>query len=119
MKKQAELKTLPEFKLKEKVSIYVPSTYAVNVKILNDKYVQKVEMELASIFGGATSMETTGSYVANNGTLVREKINLVYAFAEKIGNEEIDKILTICEWLKLEMVQECIALEINGEMHFI
>ena len=110
---------LPKFKLQEKASIYVPSTYALNVKIVNDKFVQKIEKEMATIFGGSTTMETSGNYVSEIGTLVKEKINVVYSFTEKIGNAEIDKLVQLCEYLKREMKQESVALEINGSMYFV
>lgn len=118
--KKKEVKTLESlFTLSEKVAIYVPSTYAVNIKIVNDKYLQYIEKQLASIFGGSTTTETSGNYVSNNGQLVREKINIVYSYAEKIGNREIDKIIALCEWIKEEMKQESVAMELNGKMYFV
>ncbi|AYP68203.1 hypothetical protein PQE75_gp071 [Bacillus phage vB_BcoS-136] len=120
MEKLKELKTLDGmFTLKEIVKIYVPSTFDVNVKIVNDRYVREIERKMSSLFGGSTTMETKGSYVASTGVLVQEKINIVYSFTNELDNVKIDEVINMCLWLKKEMKQECISLEVNGKLHFI
>jgi len=105
--------------LKEVVKIYVPSTYNVDQKIDNYKFVEGIESGLSNLFGGSTTIEANGAYLSNNGFLVTEKINIVYAFCENLDNEKIDSVLTLCEWLKKEMKQECISLEVNNELYFV
>jgi hypothetical protein len=105
--------------LKESVKIYVPSTYAVNVKVINDKYVAKIEKELSKLFGGATTIVASGSYVSDAGMLVQEKVNIVNAFTDRLTNKDIDIVIGLCEWLKTEMKQECVSLEVNNELYFI
>lgn len=106
--------------LQEKISIYVPSTLEVNKVVSNKKYVEKVLIELSTLFGGATSQNASGSWYSNDlDCLVIEDITIVYSFSDNLDNEKIDTVLGLCEWLKMEMSQECISLEINGKLYFI
>lgn len=105
--------------LKDVVKIYVPSTYNVDQKIDNKKFVEGIESGLSNLFGGSTTIEGNGAYTSENGFLITEKINIVYAFCENLDNEKIDSVLTLCEWLKKEMKQECISLEVNNELYFV
>lgn len=106
--------------LDNKISIYVPSTYNVNNEINNRIYVIYVMKELSNIFGGATEIQANGCYLSNNGELIEEKINIIYSYCSKEQLEEnMNKIIAICELLKNDMQQECISLEINNKLTFI
>jgi hypothetical protein len=114
------MKLFENFSLNEKISIYVPSTVNVNEKIDTQKNVIDVSKKLASIFGGSTAIKTNGNYISNDGILVTEEITVVYAFCttEDLEKNE-DEIIAICENLKIELKQECIALEVSNKMYFI
>ena len=52
--------------------------------------------------------------------LVKEKSTTVFAYCgESDLQANIDKVIELCEQPKIEMTQDAIALEINGEMYFI
>ena len=53
-----------------KVSIYVPSTVNVNKRIDNKKQVMAIIKQMSLLFGGATSDECVGGWVADNGDIV-------------------------------------------------
>lgn len=114
------MKLFETFNLNEKISIYIPSTINVNQKIDTQKNVTEVSKKLATLFGGSTAMKTNGNYISNDGILVTEEITIVYAFcsSEDLSKNE-DAILTICNNLKNELKQECIALEISNKLFFI
>lgn len=105
--------------LKEKVAVYVPSTFNINESIDNSFYVHEVLKEFSEIFGGATAISADGAWVSSKKGLVLEENKIIYSFCEKLTNETVDKILDICQWLKKEMEQEAISLEINGKLYFI
>ena len=45
---------------------------------------------------------------------------MVFAYAgEEDLKKNLDKVIDFCEGLKIEMSQDAIALELNGEMFFI
>lgn len=108
------------FDLNTKVSIYVPSTIEVNKQIDNTVYCKEVQNKLSLLFGGATTQDVLGSYICEDGSQVNEIISIVYSFCstEQLKNN-IFEVINICEYLKKEMTQESILLEVNGKVKFI
>lgn len=108
------------FKLGSKVTVYVPSTVEVDKQIDNEKYVKAVAEKLSVWFGGATSTPARGYWVSTSVGLVKEDTTIVFAYTDTENLQNcIDRLVDLCEWLKAEMSQESVALEINGEMYFI
>lgn len=108
------------FKLGSKVTVYVPSTVEVDKQIDNEKYVKAVAEKLSVWFGGATSTPARGYWVSTSAGLVKEDTTIVFAYTDTENLQNcIDRLVDLCEWLKVEMTQESVALEINGEMYFI
>lgn len=105
--------------LKEKIAVYVPSTIDVNKKIDNSFYVHEILKEFSEIFGGATAYNASGAWVSSEKGLIIEDVVIVYSYSDKLTNNDIDKIICICEWLKDELKQECISLEVNDKLYFI
>ena len=48
-----------------------------------------------------------------------EKRNAVFADVRAEMQKNLDKVIDFCESLKIEMSQDAVALELNGEMFFI
>lgn len=118
MKKLMQLENL--VKLSSKVSIIVPSTYDVDKAIDSTAYVDAILTALSDMFGGATASDTLGCWLSPTAGLVKEKSVTVFAYChEKDLADNIGAIIEKCEWLKSEMKQEAIAMEVNGEMYFI
>lgn len=120
----ATLKTLEKYTvLRDSVKIYVPSTIG-NRKATKkeiEKYTQAIEKELCSLFGGSTRIENCfGNWInEKNNELISEPNNIIYSFCEKLTNKDIDKVIQLCLWLKEEMKQYCIMLEVNSYSYFI
>ena len=118
MNKNSKLQNL--FKLSSKVTVIVPATININEEIDNTPYVDKVATLLSNLFGGATATQTLGYWVSNTAGLVKERSTTVFAYCNESDlQNNIDKVIDLCEELKKEMTQDAIALEINGEMYFI
>lgn len=109
-----------KFDLNCKVAVYVPSTTNVSKECDNSKQTLQVIRELSVLFGGATSTPAVGGWVCENGEVVTEHVNIVYSFctSEQL-REHFDAVLQICERIKLEMSQEAVTLEVNGQVKFI
>jgi len=108
------------YDMDNKVSIYVPSTVNVNQRINNNKQVMAIIKKLSLLFGGATSYKCTGGWVADNGDIVTEKVNIVYSFCDKKSlNNNLANVINICQQIKKDMKQEAVTLEINGKAAFI
>ena len=107
-------------KLGSKVAVYVPSTLRVSEAIENSEYVQRTLEFLSEKFGGATSTKAVGCWVSKENGLIREAIEVCYAYTNTAGLEaNIEAVIEYCEMLKKEMSQEAISLEINNELYFI
>lgn len=108
-----------KFKLKDKVAVFVPSTSDVNQVVDNEKYINETLELLSKMFGGASAEDVKGAWVSEQYGLVVEEIKNVYAYASELNDENVGKIVEYCEKLKLELNQEAIGLEVNGEFYLI
>lgn len=103
-----------------RISIYIPSTMNVNEKTDNKKYVVLISKWMSKIFGGCTAYKATGTWLSDASGLVNEDVTIVYSFTdEKTLKNNESFLINICEWLKKEMRQEAISLEINNKLYFI
>ena len=108
------------YNMDNKVSVYVPSTVNVNKRIDNKKQVMAIIKQMSLLFGGATSYECVGGWVADNGDIVTEQVNIVYSFCDKKSlNNNLANVINICQQIKKDMKQEAVTLEVNGKATFI
>lgn len=109
-----------KFDLNAKVAIYVPSTTDVNVPTDNKEFVNEVMTKFSEWFGGCTSTPAVGGWVSNSGSLVVEKVTIVYAFCtpESFG-EHFEEVVQLATTIRDEMKQEAVTLEYNGQIKFI
>lgn len=118
MIKNSKLQNL--FKLSSKVTVIVPATINISEEIDNTRYVDKVASLMSECFGGATASQTLGYWQSPTMGLVKEKSTTVFSYcSESDLQSNVEKVIELCESLKIEMSQDAIALEINGEMYFI
>ena len=107
------------YDMDNKVSIYVPSTVNVNQRTNNKKQVMDTIKKMSLLFGGATSYKCTGGWIAN-GDIVTEQVNIVYSFCDKKSlQDNLSKVINICQQIKKDMAQEAVTLEVNGKATFI
>lgn len=108
------------YDMDNKVSIYVPSTVNVNQRTNNKKQVMAIIKQMSLLFGGATSYKCTGGWIADNGDIVTEQVNIVYSFCDKKSlQDNLSKVINICQQIKKDMQQEAVTLEINSKATFI
>jgi hypothetical protein len=108
-----------QFYLEDVVKIYVPSTYNVDQPIDNTPYVNKSLEEFSKMFGGATAIDGTGSWLSDDDQLITENVTIVYSFAEDLDKKRINRVVAYAKSLKEEMKQSSVSLEVNGKMYFI
>lgn len=107
-------------KLSSKITVYVPATDNINEAIDNTEQVNQTAALLSSLFGGATSTPALGYWMSPAAGLVAEKTTVVFAYASDADLQNyVGQVVELCENLKASMLQDAIALEINGEMYFI
>ncbi|MFG6494818.1 DUF3574 domain-containing protein [Fictibacillus sp. UD] len=108
-----------QYHLDEVIKIYVPSTYDVDQPIDNTPYVNQSLETFSNMFGGATAVEGTGAWVSEDDQLVKEKVTIVYSFAENLDKKSINAVVAYAKSLKEDMKQSAISLEVDGKMYFI
>lgn len=107
-------------KLKNKVVLYIPSTFNVNISCDNKTQVEKACVFFSSLFGGCTTINAIGNWIDSNNNLITENITLVYSNCTTMQLLKSKKaIINYARNLCNEMKQECISLEINNRLMFI
>ena len=110
------------FNLSCSVSIYVPSTRNVDEKLSKaeiKEYTDLVLEGLSALFGGATAYDAKGAWKSEKGLVLEDvKVCKSYCTSDQLKSG-IDKVISICNELKIELVQEAISLEINNKLYFI
>ena len=106
--------------LNQMLKVYVPTTVNVNQQVVdNSLQVEHVAGLLSQLCGGATAQEVEGFYKSDSGELVKEKITIVYSYTTFWNRLKIRRqLVEIANWLKKEMSQESIAVEINQKREF-
>ncbi|MEF3305472.1 DUF3574 domain-containing protein [Paenibacillus sp. GYB003] len=104
------------------VKLYVPSTVNGSIPIADEAHVRFVDEALAkfsNLFGGATAIEGTGGWVDDNKRLIKEKVTIVYSFADKLDNPSLNEVVAYAKQLKQDLTQSSVSLEVDGKMYFI
>lgn len=112
------------FALTEKVEIVIPTTIGDRYIADNSLYVEQVMRTLAENFGGASSFEQQGAWVSEGtngkqGELIVERSTVVYAFTDELTVERLNLVYDLAQETATVMLQECVAVTINGVMHFV
>jgi len=111
------------FHLPLEVAVYVPSTFDVDVVIPDDVFAERIKEVsefLSGIFGGYTSQETLGGYVAEDGKLVKEDVVKVTSFAtdEAFSKNKTKLLQRVQKWAK-DWKQEAIGIEFEGDLFYV
>ena len=107
-------------KLSCNVKIYVPSTVNVNQVFDSAIVVDDTLKFLSDTFGGATASKALGAWITTNGQLVKEPVTLVISYCDQLNlTAHIESVYDYCMKMKIELAQEAIALEVNGELYFV
>ncbi|MDF2684208.1 MAG: hypothetical protein K0R47_5398 [Brevibacillus sp.] len=111
-----------QFYLGHVVKIYVPSTMNGSTPVTDEVHAQFVDQALtkfSDLFGGGTAIAGTGAWVDEDKKLIKEKVTIVYSFAEKLDNQSLNEVVAYAKQLKKDMTQSSVSLEVDGKMYFI
>jgi len=99
-------------RMDKKVAVYIPVGYT--------PVLHTVQRELAKKFGGTTTFHTDGSWIDGEGDLVEEGVEVVtswYSSKEYVRAPAF--VIDIATRAKAEANQDCIAIEVEGEMMLV
>lgn len=121
--KQSGLKLSDQFRLAHKVIFFVPSTYDGNkIAPVDDvnAMVKIVASELARRFGGSRVLPVEiGQWISDSIGLVEEaNYPIVSSFVNDVEEEE-EFIISLAIFVREEMRQESVFVEIDGIGHII
>jgi hypothetical protein len=110
-----------EFHLSNEIKIYIPSTNGSETitQEQHDKWVDDALTRFSNLFGGATAVDGKGAWVNEQGELVKEDVTIVYSFALKLKNSNIDEVVHYAKQIKDELNQSSVSVEVNGKMYFV
>ena len=104
------------------VSLYVPGTYGLSDNIppeLQLEIARETAQKLSAAFGGSTSINATGYYVADNGDLIEENIIILKSFHDQDPAAAVAIASKIGAWIKKQLLQESVSLESETGLTFI
>lgn len=99
-------------KLNNHVRFFVPVEPTKSREIQNH-----VARYLSEGFGGATEYRAVGYWVSPEGKITREPVRVIESYGDNIDN--LQPLLDLAEYVRLELAQGTVAVEINGSMYII
>lgn len=103
----------------QRVAVIVPSKDKNGHPLDRMRYEIRTIRELTALFGGASSIQQVGMWLDDNGNEVDEVNALVYSFTDNLDDDILDEVYAIAWRLKIDMMQDSIAVTINDSMYFI
>lgn len=111
------------FPLEIETAIVVPSTTATNRPVATStmkKRVDEVRKKLSNMFGGYTSVRAVGGYTTKKGRLIKERVNVVQAYATRESYlKNKTKFVNYAKSLKKKWGQEAIGIIIENDLFFV
>lgn len=104
-----------------RVAVYVPSTRDVNQPLSEVEHLAEVDSVLSQfsrMFGGATYTPAVGAWQAMDGSLVKEAVTIVYAFADLTDAQKVT-VKAIAQDLARRLGQEGVLVEWSGSAYTV
>jgi hypothetical protein len=104
-----------------RVAVYVPSTRDVSQPLTEAEHQAEVDTALREFgqwFGGATSTRAVGSWLAADGSLVKETVTIVYSFADLTPAQQAG-VREFALDLARRLGQEGVLVEWNGKAYLV
>ena len=95
--------------MRHKIEIYVPSNTLIDVV-----FVKKTAKTFAKLFGGATTIDAFRTLVDDNGVAIPDKIQIVYAYSEKLPNKLKHHLRAFAAMIAQQLNQDVVLLVMDG-----
>lgn len=108
--------------LVRRVAVYVPGTCNVDrpAAQLQQQWTDTMLDFFSTLFGGATALRVHGCYRDSAGKLVREPLNMVFAFCDAAVFEMSGSaVVQLARDMGKDMGQECMAIEVDGALYLV
>lgn len=105
-----------------KLSIFIPNTLNVDTKTDNTKFIEYATNYIQSNFNSNNIIyySTQGSWYSEDlNKVVYDDITIISFEAQAITEEEINKMVTLAKYIKYEMSQEGVSININTALAIV
>ena len=104
----------------QSIGIFIPTTMDVNATIDTTQHMDEAMAFMAERFGGATCKVVNGVWLSDRLGLVGEVVYVVYSYLTQSDmTRYLDEVVEYLKYLKRELRQEAMALEINRKLTLI
>jgi hypothetical protein len=103
------------------IQVYVPGTMHGKLDPeAQELWVDRALDRFADLFGGSTAIDRCRGAWKSSGKLIKEPVVLVYSFTDDAGlAKQRQEVERFARHMAVEMGQECVSLQIDGELYFI
>ncbi|MEM7654569.1 MAG: cyclic nucleotide-binding domain-containing protein [Bacteroidota bacterium] len=113
-------KCLERLERTNSIGIFIPTTMEGDQAVDTSKYRQRALDFMAERFGGATCKEASGVWHSEQLGLVGEVIYIVHSYLTSSDlTRYLDEVVDFIKWMKHELQQEAMALEVNNKLTLI
>lgn len=103
-------------------TIYVPSIShdrPAPIELVNSIRAQ-VKKVMAKLFGGFTEYQVQGGWYSSElDIVIEETIFQVKSFSDSIDPAQVAELETLAQYIKTELDQEAVSIEVNNDLRFI
>ena len=101
--------------LNSKIAVYVPTTYNTDEECDTEAYRYEIEEKMAICFGGFNTSPVNGGWYSKKKGVIRELNYCVESFCTTSQLEEhLDEVIIYAKKLLIELKQEAVMIEVNG-----
>lgn len=108
--------------LVRRVAVYVPGTFKVDrpAAQLQQQWTDNMLDFFSGLYGGGTAIRVHGCYKDSQGRLVREPVNMVFAYCSAEAYEQGQyALVSLARDMCRDMGQECVAIEADDALFFV
>ena len=88
-------------------------------EVRRERFLAFVRDELTREFGGSSSTEIYGTYLADSGKVIAENGTKIESFADSDSDEKQAFVVKLAEYLKNELQQESVSVLANNKLYFV
>lgn len=105
-----------------KISLFIPDTIDINNKTDNTKYIEFCVNQLQNLYSDVNLKyyNTQGSWYSEDlKKVVYDDITILTLQLDTITEKDIENFIDLANWIKIEMHQEGVSININGALAIV
>ena len=115
--KQREAREDKDMTLTKRCAVYVPMGLDMSDAVLTE-----VKKSMAHMFGGVTIVKVEGGWIDAEGKYIKDDIAIAYSYydPEDFTGMAVENFLEVmADIVRSTLSQDCVSIELDGELHII